>query len=255
MSNASTAILSSIVVEEPEPSNTPGITVTRISIGGEAHAAAIVNAVANAYPRVEVDWPSLIGKKVTYLRAASGTYGATSIIAEEGTVFETSRSDCIVAILPKGKRTNGHGITASMNILDCIDGYKTAELERRVQEVRARFPQLKKLTQERLNALPSRSNICSLAVFGTHRMPDATATDAVWLLHSYQNGDGDDIVEGVLFVRPDVGFSEHGSVYGRDLLRFGGEIIDAPEVTLAQAMAMTDWDHDDVLAHILGGTA
>lgn len=254
MSNASTAILSSIV-EEHAPSSTPGITVTRFSIGGEPHAAAIVNAVAGAYPRVEVDWPSLIGKKVTFLRAGQGTYGASSIVAEEGTVFETSRSDCIVAILPKGKRTNGHGITASMNILDCIDGYNTAELERRVQEVRARFPQLKKLTQERLNALPSRSNTCSLAVFGTHRMPDTTATDAVWLLHSYQNGSGDDIVEGVLFVRPDVGFSEHGSVYGQDLLRFGGEIVDAPEVTLAQAMAMTDWDHDDVLAHILGGAA
>ncbi|MDP9403826.1 MAG: hypothetical protein M3P85_10995 [Actinomycetota bacterium] len=46
----STVLLTSVVEAPAEPGNVPGITVTRISVSGERHAACIVEAVAGAYP-------------------------------------------------------------------------------------------------------------------------------------------------------------------------------------------------------------
>lgn len=246
---SSTTILTSLV--ETIHNGTRGVMLS-----GERYAGAIVDAVIAAYPKPEIDWASLIGEKVTFMRSGENMMGARLISADEGTLFPTRHAECVAACLPKGKRSKGFGLRAE-DVLDLVKGYNgQAELTRRVQDVRARFPEVKALTQERLDALPSRSNDCTLGVFGTLHMPDgAICTDAVWLLDSYLNGEGNDIVEGVLYVRPDVGISEHGSVYGRDLLRFGGEIIDLPPTTLAQALAMTDWDHDDLLAYILGGSA
>lgn len=68
--------------------------------------------------------------------------------------------------------------------------------------------------------------------------------DAVWLLSGLLP-DGRD---RRLFVRAHVGVSEHDSIYLADLLAVGGEIVDAPVVSCAKALEMTDWDHDDVLA-------
>lgn len=89
-----------------------------------------------------------------------------------------------------------------------------------------------------------------MAVFGRWHLPDAVSTDAVWLLSDY--APDDKIVGGVLFVRPEVGVSEHGSLYLADLLAVGGEIVGAAVVSFAQALDMTDWDHDDVLALVRG---
>jgi hypothetical protein len=59
-------------------------------------------------------------------------------------------------------------------------------------------------------------------------------------------------VEGVLFLRPEHGFSEHGSVFGRYLLRCGGEIIGTPVVSFADAIALTNQDYDAALALVTG---
>jgi len=83
-------------------------------------------------------------------------------------------------------------------------------------------------------------------VFCTWRLPHATAPGAIWLLHSYLPGD--DIAEGVLLVRPELGVSEHGSVFGRQLLQLGGEIVDAPVVPWREALRLVDDDHAAVLA-------
>lgn len=62
----------------------------------------------------------------------------------------------------------------------------------------------------------------------------------------------DDIVEGVLFLRPEYGFSENGSVFGRYLLRCGGEIVGAPVVSFADAVALTNQDYEAALALVTG---
>ncbi len=123
-------------------------------------------------------------------------------------------------------------------------------LRRRVAAVQASLPHLAELTQQRLARLPARGKNCTLAAFGTLRLPDATATGAIWLLHSYLPGD--DIAEGVLLVRPEGGVSESGSVLGRQSLRAGGEILGAPVLSLREALAMVDEDYSTVLARFTG---
>jgi hypothetical protein len=56
------------------------------------------------------------------------------------------------------------------------------------------------------------------------------------------------LAEGVLLVRPEVGASEHGSVLGRQLLRLGGKIVDAPVVPCREALRLVDDDYATVLA-------
>ena len=87
-------------------------------------------------------------------------------------------------------------------------------------------------------------------MFGTHRMPDGPAPASVWLIESYLAED--DIVQGVLIIRPEHGFSENGSVYGKDLIGMGGEVVDFAGVSFRDALALCDKDHEEALALIRG---
>jgi hypothetical protein len=132
-------------------------------------------------------------------------------------------------------------------VLDLEPGYTGVEvLRRRVAAVQATLPQLTELTQERLARLPSNGGDCALAVFGTWRPPNVVSAGAIWLLRSYVRGT--DIAEGLLLVRRGDGVSEEGSILGRDLLHFGGEIVDAPVMPWREAVAMADDDYPTVLA-------
>jgi hypothetical protein len=98
------------VVEHQEPSGTPGIQVTSLSLSGDPHAAAIVEAVAADYHRVTGRPPvtddqlgEFVTHKVTLLRVGSNMLGARAIVASPGTVFRGSG----LALLPKGKRRQG----------------------------------------------------------------------------------------------------------------------------------------------------
>lgn len=115
--------------------------------------------------------------------------------------------------------------------------------------MRATLPQLTELVKERLAQLPISSRDCTLAVFCTWPLPHATVPGAIWLLHSYLPGD---IAEGVLLVRSEAGVSEHGSVLGRELLRIGGEIVDAPAISVDEALRLADEDYAMVLARFTG---
>ncbi len=178
----STVLLTSVVEAPAEPGNVPGITVTRISVSGERHAACIVEAVAGAYPRLDdpaAALRALDGQKVTVLRYGENMLGAGMIFTEEGTLFNGG-----IALLPKGKRRNGHRLSAD-SVLDVVPGYDHAALAARVAAVRAQFPEVRELTNERVAALPVDSAHCTLAVFGRWRMPDVVGTDAVWLLSGF----------------------------------------------------------------------
>jgi len=237
------------IVEHPEPSSVPGTQVTRLSVGGDPDAEAIVAAVTADYHRVTGRPPvtdeqlaGLVTHKVTLLRIGENMLGARAIVASPGTIFRGSR----LALLPKGSRRHGFGISAG-SVLDVAPGYAGVEvLRQRVAAVRATLPDLTELTKERLAQLPTRGRDCTLAVFCTWQLPHATAPGAIWLLHSYLPGD--DIAEGVLLVRPELGVSEHGSVFGRQLLQLGGEIVDAPVVPWREALRLVDDDHAAVLA-------
>jgi hypothetical protein len=237
------------IVERTEPGSSPGITVTSFSLSGEPHANTIVKAVIDEYPRPDVDWESLNGQKVTLLLSSGGAFGAASIFTQEATLFRGSRGG--VAYLPKGKRSKGFVLQPD-RVLDYVPGYNGVEaLRAKVAAVRAKFPVLAPLTQERLEQLPEEGRVCTLAVFGTFRLDDTTHK-ALWLIHSYDSEN--DIAEGVLFVPPNVGVSEYGSQYGKHLLGFGGEVVGFTPVSFADALAWTDRDHDDVIADVVRAT-
>jgi hypothetical protein len=79
----------------------------------------------------------------------------------------------------------------------------------------------------------------------------ATAQVTGRILHS-PIGKLNDIAEGVLLVRSAAGVREHGSVLGRELLRIGGEIVDAPTISLDEALGLVDADYAMVLARLAG---
>jgi hypothetical protein len=244
MSSSSTELLSGIVREIV---NENGFTVERYSLSGEPHANAIVNAVTETYERPgTIDWESLVGKPITFLRETQGMVGAVSIYAEEAKIFKGQSGN--LAFLPKGKRSKGFRLDPD-KILDVVEGYGgTSLLRTRVEAAQAQLPTLRPLTKERLLELPRSSQTCSMAVMGNWGI-DAKTYTAIWFLSEYDPDD--DIVDGVLCVHPLTGTSEHGSVYGRDLLRVGGEIVDFEPITYKEAIDRTNWEHFEVLADVV----
>jgi hypothetical protein len=242
------------IVKHHQPASSLGIAVVSFSMSGEPHAAAIVDAVIADYHRVTGRPPitaeqrgELVTQKVTLLRVTTGMVGARAIVASPGTIFQASGR---LGLLPKGKRREGYRISADA-LLDVQPGYTAVEqLDQRVATVRAGLPQLTELTKARLAQLPSNGGDCSLAVFGTWRLPDKSSAGAIWLLRSYLGGG--DIAQGLLLVRPEDGLSEHGSVLGEQLLQVGGEIIGAPVLPWQEALALVDADYATVLARVTG---
>lgn len=242
-----TKILTSIVETE---SVETGLRCVRFNPSGDPGARAVVVATIDLYldqhGEVTADQlAALDGQKVTLLRQSETMFGATLIVALEGKLFNDG-----AALLPKGNTKNGIRIDPSA-LLDVITGYgHVAQLEKRVLDVRAKFPQVVELTQADLDALPDADTWsngngdtpdCTLAVFGTVQMPDGGIPAGVWLIHTYQRED--DIVEGVLLVDGRA-TSEHGSIFGRDLLRMGGKIEGFDRCSFENAVALCNADHD-----------
>lgn len=95
------------------------------------------------------------------------------------------------------------------------------------------------LTQERLEQVSRKSSVCDLAVIAEHG-------GAIWLLHSYHKST--DIAEGMLCIDPALGDSEHGSIYGQQLLTANvEEVIGVPEVTFKECI---NWDFEAALQHV-----
>lgn len=263
MSASETQLLSSVTYE-PVEERPNGVTFTRIEIGGNPAESAILNAVSSHWYRI-LDRPQrtpeettelLAGKideKVTLVWRGENMFGAGMLKAREGKVFVGHRTEQL-ALKPKGARKNGFVIDPSA-VIDVLDGYAGAEAENLAEKVREHFPRVRRLTRERLLELPGETDDrqpCTLALFGTHRLPDSETHDAIWIINSYWPDD--DIVEGVLLVRPEHGFSEHGSIYGEQLLRGlpVGEIVDFEPMAWATAVQLCDMDFDEASAIALG---
>jgi hypothetical protein len=241
--------------EAKEESLEGGFRVTRIHFGGDRHVMAILGAVVERYnvlserPRPnEDDLKLLIGSKVTLIRTGENMLGSNMLVAQEGKLFEGSGG---MGILPKGARSKGFRVQPEY-VLDVLPGYDTAQAEELVGKVRSHFPQVQALTQERLAELPTNSETLGLCMFGTYRMPWGSQTDALYLASEYFPTD--DIVQGIVLLRGENGVSEHGSVYGQDLLRTHvfGEVVGYEPITFGEGIALCDLPFDAAYERLLG---
>lgn len=252
MSNADTNLLSGLV-EKDEESHTPGFRVIKLS--GEPYANAMTNIVVANYNRITgrpvptvEDLQAKIGEKVTLVRSGANMIGASLLNAIEGKLFPSTRGEGQIGILPKGARTKGYLVDPE-KLVDLIDGYSTATAQQFAADVRAVYPELVNLTQERLEQLPGEGqggDTLSLALLGEWRLPDSRAVDAIWLLGEYWK-DEDICDQSVLLIRPEHGTSEHGSVFGQQLLgnRAIGEIVGFPGISFRDAIHMCDVDFNE----------
>ena len=254
MSNADTNLLSGLVEKTEEDGYTEGITVTTFKLSGEPYANAIVNAVVANYNRItEREQPTAeellerVGEKVTLVRTGENMLGSSILNAIEGKLFESSRGPGQLGILPKGARSKGFVVDPA-KVIDIIPGYSTEQAQEYVASVRAYYPQLQNLTKERLLELPREGDggeTCALALLGEWRMPDSRSLDAIWLIGEYWP-DEDICDRSVLLIRPEYGTSEHGSVYGDQLLRSNGigEILDFEPIPYGAAIELCFVDFD-----------
>jgi hypothetical protein len=241
--------------EEKEERRENGFIVRSFSIGGDRHAMAILAAVIDRYSAIsgrerptEERLYDLIGQKVTLVQHGENMLGGGLLVAQEGKLFTGSSGG--FGILPKGARSKGYRVKPE-RVLDVFPGYATAEAIEVARKVREHFPVVTALTPERLRELPPRSNTLSLCMFGTWRMPDSKATDALYLAHSYMREE--DIVEGMLLIRPEHGYSEHGSAWGRQLLDGPmGEVPAFQPISFDEGMALCDLDFDEAYERVIG---
>lgn len=241
--------------EEKESTLPGGGRVTSFTIGGDRHVMAILAAVIDRYNEVtgrprptEKELFDLVGQKVTLIQAGQNMLGGGILAAQEGKLFTSSRGG--YGILPKGARKKGYRVKPE-ETLDVLMGYSTAEAVELVQRVRSRFPQLKALTQDRLKELPTNSETLSLCMFGSYRMPDATQTDALYLASEYWPQE--DIIEGVVLLRPSVGVSENGSAYGRQFVNgLFGEVVGFEPISFAEGIHLCNLDFEEAYEQVIG---
>jgi hypothetical protein len=241
--------------EEKESRHEDGSVWTSFSIGGDRHAMAIMNAVVGRYNFLaqrerpsEEDLNLLVGSKVTLIRTGENMLGGGLLVAQEGKLFASASG---LGLLPKGARTKGYRVKPS-TVLDVLPGYDSTgaiELTRRVRE---HFPKVTPLTRETLEGLPTNSETLSLCLFGTYQMPDSAQVDALYLASEYWPTD--DIVEGLVLLRPQHGVSEHGSRYGDQLIHHDvlGVVEGFEPISFAEGLHLCELDFDEAYAQVVG---
>lgn len=258
MSDASTTLLAPFE-EKPMDDSVPGVRSFTISVQGDGHCQAIVNAVVGHYNRITgrehpeyQDLLRLMGEKVTLIMCGETMFGAGLVKAQEGTIFAGSAPETI-GLLPKRSRRNGFRVNPE-RVLDVFPGYCTAKAQEMVDRVRSYFPAVTEIDRARLEQLPEydgeRDQEITLCAFGTWNMPDGAATDAIQLIATYDRED--DICDGgCLLIRPEIGFSEHGSCYGRQITSSFGEVVGFQPITFARALELCDVPFDEAFKAII----
>jgi len=191
--------------ERKEESDGSGITFVRISVQGTGHCVAILNAVKDQYneltgrvrPRL-ADLEAFVGQKVTLTTFGENMFGGGMIKAQEGKIFQ-GREPGTLGLLPKGARTKGFRINPD-KVLDILPGYDTSQAALFVADARWHFPELTEIDHDRLCELPEwdgegeESAPITLCAFGTWKMPDGQATDAIQMFATYDKEN--DICDG-----------------------------------------------------------
>lgn len=252
MTDATTTLLASWEEKQEDLGN--GSIVVRIS-SGDPHTRATFFAVVDRYNSVtgrprptEEDVQSLMGQKVTLVKHGTNMIGGGIIVAQEGTLLIGSSG--LPMILPKRARRNGFRIDYS-SLLDVLPGYATARAHELVTKARAHFPKLKAITQERLNEMPSSSELLTLCAFGGYHMPDSVQADALVLYGEY-DPENDILDTGVVLLRPEHGVSEHGSMYGQHLLRWNfGEVEGFEPISFREGLELCNLDFDEAYSRVM----
>jgi len=244
----SDTILAQYGAEQESIPSTSGAIITRYT-SYVAPVAAITDVVVQRLLEnhdEEKTWErlgALVNKPSTVLTVGTNMLGSKVVIAREGRCFVSGEN---FGFLPKGNRRNGVRLNPG-SVLDATAGYGKAEqFVDKVKSVQQGLPELEALTQDMLDALPSNSSKCSLAVFGTWNGPEEKVPGAVWFIHSYLKND--DIVEGYLSLPPTpYGFSEHGSIYGYQLRNMNvGAVINFEPLSLSKVFSIGD-NYEQVL--------
>lgn len=245
---------------DPVTTHEHGFDITSFAMGGAPHRNGVAAAVAACYRdltgRLTLTSERLLpllGTKVSLLRRLDGAFGHTAVQTLAGTLERGTTGPMIV---PKGSRTRGFALgplVAGGALLDLEPGYAGERvLVDRVERVRACLPEVVPLTQDHLTALGTGGDRIRLAVFGTYPFPTGPIPGALWLLSDYMPED--DIASGVLIVPPGTAESEHGSVYGGQLLRMNvGVVANFAPISFAEALALTGAEYAEVLSLLTAG--
>lgn len=257
MSDATTTLLTSWG-EREEESLGNGMVAIKLD-SGKPHTRAIFRAVKARYNEFtgrerpgEEDVRELVGQKVTLVRSGENMLGGEMIVATEGTIFVGSSHGRPLAIKPKRNRTNGLRLDLT-NVLDVIPGYSTSTAQDFVDMTRGSLPKLKEITKERLLELPRSwdNEQITFCAFGTHRLPGSEQADAICMFAEYD--DENDILDtGVVLVRPSHGVSEHGSMYGQQLLAgLWGEVVGFQGMTFSEAIKLCELDFEEAYLEVM----
>lgn len=237
MRTPKTTTLYSSMIETVEPRDVSGVTCTS-SRSCDARSATIRRLTAAH----SVDLADHMGSNVTLVIAGETVLGWPTVVAMEGRVADGARYGASgAALIPKGGR--GAGAYTRLRALHVLPGYG------RVEQAQAWVDaQIEKLptavTIETLTAaLPDveatgeRLDEFGLALEGTH----LGVPGCRWYLTDY-DVEGD-IANGFMVMPPnDHGFiSEHGSAYGRDLVRNGWAVVPVPQGVTFPSLMETVW--------------
>lgn len=238
---------------KPKPKSDGAVTVTVMSLGGEPSANTDVRARVAAYPTPE-DIDDRLGRladegeRVTILRAGTGMFGASTPIIQQGRVFRAQGG--VLGFLPVGKRTKGLRLSGVLDVVENTKPSAVDDLNRRWYESTG-LPATEPLTTEALRGA-SREN--PIAVVWTHPGFDGgegRTEGCVWYIDDYQ--EEDDIANGYCWCPSDSGLSsEHGSVYGKDILRTGALVNGGPRVNFSEMMSAPE-GRRDAYSYMFGG--
>ena len=201
-----------------------------VNLSGEPHARGLVEAAAASWNRVTgrkrpdtPDLEAMIGYQATIVGPRPLAFGGSDLYAIEGRIGIPRSNDGLM-IVPKGSTKKGY-LIPPRSVIDLFDGYGGTEAAVELTaQVQSALPELKPLTQERLEQLPrADTDEVTLAVYGTNG--NWGAPESLWLFTTYW--DVDDILDReILLVPPAYATSEAGSMFGRDLLRMNvGEVV------------------------------
>ena len=172
--------------------------------------------------------PGQAGQRVTIVRTADTILGGVSLIATDARWVGRHLAGGQTGWQAKGQRTRAYRWTPNQLVLpdwqaSTLDQHPTVRAvptlgQLRDEELQA-LPRYDTLAEAYDDAAPTRTPI-GLAAYGSWPVLGQLLVGAAWLLYAYDPDT--DIAEGFLALPADSpGVSEHGSVYGADLLHRG----------------------------------
>jgi hypothetical protein len=221
-----------------------GVMSTTMNLAGEPSANTDIAARHAAYPKPDdlddrLQAAVASGEPVTILKVSEGYFGGGIPSIMQGKLFNGRSGQ--IGFLPTGKRTQGIVLKGALDMVDNAKPAAVAELNRRWYE-ETHLPPTVPLA---LDALKSATEENPIAVLYTHPgfEPDQRTPGCVWYIDYYEEDEdgepGSGIAGGYLWCPEDSGlYSEHGSTYGKDILKDGALVSTKPKINFAGMMEL-----------------